>query len=127
MGGSAVKNSNYYWIDGDVKYSTEVLNSWTSATAATATYPRLSSITNTNNNQTNSFWLYSTDALRLSKIQLTYDLPRRILGSFFIRDFGVYINCSNLYTISKNRKALDLTVGNAPQMSYYNIGLTAKF
>lgn len=126
-GGSAVKNSSYYWIDGDVKYSSEVLNSWTPATAATATYPRLSSITNTNNNQTNSFWLYSTDALRLSKIQLTYDLPRSILGNSFIREFGVYINCSNLYTISKNRKALDLTFGNAPQMSYYNIGLSAKF
>lgn len=126
-GGSAVKNGSYYWIDGDVKYSTKVLNSWTPATSATATYPRLSSITNTNNNQTNSFWLYSTDALRLSKIQLTYDLPRSILGNFFIREFGVYINCSNLYTISKNRKALDLTVGNTPQMSYYNIGLSAKF
>ena len=87
-GGDGVKNGSYYWIDGDVKYSSEVLNSWTEATAATATYPRLSSITNTNNNQTNSFWLYSTDALRLSKIQLTYDFPRSILGESFVREFA---------------------------------------
>jgi TonB-linked SusC/RagA family outer membrane protein len=126
-GGNGVKNGSYYWIDGDVKYSSVVLNSWTEATAATATYPRLSSITNTNNNQTNTFWLYSTDALRLSKIQLTYDLPRNILGNSFIREFGVYINGSNLFTFSKNRKILDLTVGNTPQMSYFNIGLSAKF
>jgi TonB-linked SusC/RagA family outer membrane protein len=126
-GGNYIKSGSYYWIDGDVKYTTAVLNSWTQATAATATYPRLSSITNTNNNQSNSFWLYSTDALRLSKIQLTYDLPRSILGNMFIRDFGIYINCSNVYTFSKNRKVLDLTVGGTPQMSYYNIGLTAKF
>lgn len=126
-GGNGVKNSSYYWIDGDTKYSSEVLNSWTPATASTATYPRLSSITNTNNNQINTFWLYSTNALRLSKIQLTYDLPRKILGTSFVREFAVYINCSNLYTFSKNRKILDLTVGNTPQMSYYNIGLSAKF
>ncbi len=126
-GGSGIKNGSYYWIDGDVKYSSEVLNSWTQATASTATYPRLSSITNTNNNQTNSFWLYSTDALRLSKIQLTYDLPRNILGNSFIREFGVYINGSNLFTFSKERKILDLTVGNTPQMSYFNLGLSAKF
>jgi TonB-linked SusC/RagA family outer membrane protein len=126
-GGNGVKNGSYYWIDGDVKYSSEVFNSWTETNASTATYPRLSSITNTNNNQTNSFWLYSTDALRLSKIQLTYDLARSILGNSFIREFGVYINCSNVYTLSKYRKVLDLTIGNTPQMSYFNIGLTAKF
>jgi TonB-linked SusC/RagA family outer membrane protein len=126
-GGNGIKDGSYYWIDGDVKYSSEVLNSWTPATAATATYPRLSSITNTNNNQTNTFWLYSTDALRLSKIQITYGLPRNILGNSFVREFEVYINSSNLYTFSKSRKILDLTVGNAPQMSYFNIGLSAKF
>jgi TonB-linked SusC/RagA family outer membrane protein len=126
-GGNGVKNGSYYWIDGDVKYSTVVLNSWTPATAATATYPRLSSISNTNNNQTNSFWVYSTNALKLSKIQLTYDLPRSILGNLFIREFGVYVNASNLYTFSKNRKVLDLTVGNTPQMSYFNVGLSGKF
>ena len=126
-GGSGVKNGSYYWIDGDVKYSSVVLNSWTPATAATATYPRLSSITNTNNNQTNTFWLYSTDALRISKVQLTYDLPRNLLMKTFVRECGVYINAANLYTFSKNRKILDLTVANTPQMSYFNIGLSAKF
>jgi len=126
-GGNGIKNGSYYWIDGDTKYSSEVLNSWTPATSATATYPRLSSINNINNNQTNTFWLYSTDAFRLSKIQLTYDLPRSLLGKSFVRECGVYINGSNLYTFSKNRKILDLTVANAPQMSYFNIGLSAKF
>ena len=126
-GGDEVKDGSYYWIDGDVKYSSQVLNSWTPATAATATYPRLSSITNTNNNQTSTFWLYSTNALRLSKIQLTYDLPRNLLRKSFVRECEVYINGSNLYTFSKNRKIMDLTVGNAPQMSYFNIGLSAKF
>jgi len=126
-GGSGIKNGSYYWIDGDVKYSEVVKNSWTPATAATATYPRLSSISNTNNNQTNTFWLYSTDALRISKIQLTYDLPRNLLMKSFVRECGVYINAANLYTFSKNRKILDLTVANSPQMSYFNIGLSAKF
>ncbi|HLN21079.1 MAG TPA: SusC/RagA family TonB-linked outer membrane protein [Bacteroidales bacterium] len=126
-GGHDIKSGSYYWIDGDVKYSSEVINSWTPATASTATYPRLSSITNTNNNQTSTFWLYSTDALRLSKIQLSCNLPRNFFGNSFIREFEIYINGSNLYTLSKSRKILDLTVGNTPQMSYYNIGLSAKF
>jgi len=126
-GGSGVKNGSYYWIDGDTKYSSEVLNSWTPTSASTATYPRLSSISNINNNQTSTFWLYSTNALRLSKIQLTYDLPRNLLTKSFVRECEVYINSSNLYTFSKNRKIMDLTVANTPQMSYFNIGLSAKF
>ena len=42
FGAYGLKNSSYYWVDGDDKYSAIVRNRWTPETAATATYPPLS-------------------------------------------------------------------------------------
>lgn len=126
-GGNGVKSGNYYWVDGDKKYSTEVLNRWTEETKNTATYPRLSSQSNTNNNRYSDFWLYSTDRFNLSKVQLTYNFSQRILNDKFVKGLTVYANGSNLLTVSKNKDILDLNVGTAPQYRYYEIGFVAKF
>ncbi|PXV65838.1 hypothetical protein CLV62_10611 [Dysgonomonas alginatilytica] len=126
-GGDGIKSGNYYWIDGDKKYSTEVLNRWTEATKNTATYPRLSSQSNTNNNRYSDFWMYSTNRFNLSKVQLTYNFSQSILKDKFVKGLTVYANGSNLLTVSKNKDILDLNVGNAPYYRYYEMGLVAKF
>jgi hypothetical protein len=126
-GGNGVKNSNYYWVDGDKKYSEVVRGRWTEATKNTATYPRMSSGANKNNFQYSDFWIYSTDRFNLSKVQLTYNLPKSLLQHTFMRELGIYASGANLLTISKNREILELNVSSAPQYRYYNIGINAKF
>lgn len=126
-GGNSIKNSSYFWVSGDVKYSEAVLSRWTPATAATATYPRLSSQQSPNNFRNSDFWVYKTDRFNLSKVQLTYTLPDRLFGKSFINGLMVYASGSNLYTFSKNRELLDLSVGTTPQFKYYNAGIRAKF
>jgi hypothetical protein len=126
-GGYNLKNNNYYWVSGDVKYSEVVLNRWTESTKATATYPRLSSQQSANNFRTSDFWLYKTDRFNLSKVQLTYNLPGTILGRTFIKDVLVYVAGANLLTSSKNKEILTLAVANTPQLKYYNAGIRAKF
>lgn len=126
-GGDGLTNNNYYWVSGDIKYSDVVLNRWTEATKTTATYPRLSSQQSANNFRSSDFWLYNTNRFNLSKVQLTYNLPKKVLGKLFVNDLLVFVSGSNLYTFAQNRKILDLAVASTPQFRNYNIGIRANF
>lgn len=126
-GGYGIKNGNYFWVSGDLKYSEVVLNRWTPDTKATATYPRLSSQQSNNNFRTSDFWLYKTDRFNLAKVQLTYEIPETVFGNSFVRGLMVYVSGANLYTFSKNRDILDLNIATAPQLRHYSAGIRAKF
>lgn len=126
-GAYAMKNSSYFWMDGEDKYSINVRDSWTEETKETATYPRLTSLSSDNNFRSSDFWMYSTDRVNLSKVQLTYDFPKKILQKTFFNGLSVYALGSNLLTISENRDVMELTVGSAPQTRYYNLGVKALF
>lgn len=114
-------------MDGDDKYSAIVRNRWTPETAATATYPRLSARSSSNNFRASDYWLYKTDRFDLAKVQITYDLPKRILRNTFINELSAYVSGANLLTISKERKHMEMNVGSAPQSRFYNIGVKAVF
>ncbi|TDH23464.1 SusC/RagA family TonB-linked outer membrane protein [Segetibacter sp. 3557_3] len=126
-GGNNLRNNNYFWVSGDLKYSDVVLGRWTESTKSTATFPRLSAQQSANNFRTSDFWLYSTDRFNLSKVQLTYNLPEKVSGNALIRGLVVYVAGSNLYTFSKNREILDLSIANTPQFRNYIVGIRAKF
>lgn len=126
-GAYGVKNSSYYWVDGDDKYSAIVRNRWTKETAATATYPRLSAQNSDNNFRTSDFWMYKNNRFDLAKIQVTYDFPRHMLRKTFLTGLSAYVSGANLLTISKERKHMEMNVGSAPQSRFYNIGVKAVF
>jgi hypothetical protein len=126
-GGDGLKNNNYFWVDGDDKYSEVVWDRWTETTKATATYPRLSSSQNNNNFRNSDFWTFSTTQFNLSKVQLTYNPTGLFTGKTFFKDLGLYVSGGNLVRFSKNREVLNLTVAGAPQLRYYNAGIRAKF
>lgn len=127
FGGHAIKNGSYYWVAGDTKYSAEVRGRWTEATAATATYPRLTTGNGSNNFTTSDFWMYSTNRFDLAKVQLTYDFPKRIIHGPIVNGLSIYVSGSDLLTISKNRKIMETNIGSAPQSRFYNIGAKVTF
>jgi len=126
-GAYGMKNNSYWWVQGDGKYSAAVLNRWTQATAATATYPRLTTLSSDNNFRSSDFWLYSTNRFNLSRVQLTYNFPKQLFQHSIVQGLSVYVGGSSLLTISKEQEILDMNVGSAPQMRYYNIGFKALF
>ena len=126
-GASAFMSGDYYWVYGDKKYSEVVRGRWTPETAETATYPRLTTQTDNHNYRNSDFWMYKTNRFNLSRLQLTYDLPKQWLGNSFVRSFSVYAYASNLLTISKEREKLELNTGAAPQTRFYNIGFKIGF
>lgn len=127
FGAKGMKNSSYYWVDGEDKYSAVVRDRWTEETVATATYPRLSTLSATNNFRQSDFWMYDNNRIDLAKIQLTYDMPRQWLAKTFLKEFQVYVSGSNLLTISGEREHMEMSIGTSPQTRFYNIGLKATF
>ncbi|MGC8824559.1 MAG: SusC/RagA family TonB-linked outer membrane protein [Bacteroidales bacterium] len=127
MGGYGVKSNDYFWVDGDDKYSTVVLNRWTEQTKNTATFPRLSSLRNENNFRYSDFWLYKTDRLDISRAQLTYTLGKNTFRQGYLKELQIYIGGANLLTLSKSKEILLLNVYDAPQMTYYTLGIKGNF
>lgn len=126
-GAYAMKNSSYFWIDGEDKYSAVVRDRWTPETANTATYPRLTTQNGLNNFRSSDFWMYSTDRIDLAKIQFSYDLPQAVLGNSLFKSLNIYVSGSNLLTISSEVELMELNIGGAPQTRFYNLGVKALF
>ena len=127
FGAYGMKSSSYYWVYGDRKYSAAVRDRWTEQTAATASYPRLTTEGGANNFRNSDYWLYKSDRFDLAKVQVTYDLPEHWLRNIFIKELSVYVSGSNLLTISKERQHMEMNVGSAPQTRFYNFGVRAMF
>ena len=92
FGAYGLKNSLYYWMDGEDKYSAMARQRWTPETAATATMPRLTVSEGANNQQTSDFWMYKNDRVDLAKIQITYDMPRKWLQNKLVKEFSAYVS-----------------------------------
>lgn len=120
-------NNNYYWVYGTNKYSEIVSDRWTSETASTATYPRLSSSSNSNNFRNSTYWLYDNSYISLDRLQLSYDLSQSLSSKLMMKKFGLFIKATNVALISKNRDKMQLNVGSEPQYRTYLIGLKASF
>jgi hypothetical protein len=123
FGAYGMKNNGYYYMSGDAKYSVFARDRWTPETAATATHPRLTTLSSANNAANSTFWMYSTDRFNLRKVQLTYDFPEEMFEGKWVKALSVYLNGNDLLTISKNRKLMETSIGYAPQTRFYNLGV----
>ncbi|QDH81079.1 SusC/RagA family TonB-linked outer membrane protein [Echinicola soli] len=126
-GAYAMKTNDYFWVNGDDKYSEVVRDRWTEATKETATFPRLTTLNGANNFRNSDFWMYSTNRFDLTRVQVSYTFPSRMFGEQFLKGLDVYANGANLLTIAPNRDILEMNIGSAPQTRFYNVGIKAKF
>jgi TonB-linked SusC/RagA family outer membrane protein len=126
-GADSYIGGDYYWVDGDKKYSKYVLNRWTEETKATATYPRLTTMTSSNNFRPSTFWLYRDDYFTLQRMQLTYEFPEGVRDALLMKDFSCFLAVSNLLTFSKHRDIKELRVGGEPYYRSYTLGLKIMF
>lgn len=126
-GAAGFKSGDYYWVDGNTKYSGVVRGAWTPATAATATYPRLSSQTNANDFRTSSYWMYKDNYFEISRIQLTCHLSRRHGSSFPVKEADLFVDATGITQFSNSKKIRDLHAGSEPYYRTFSIGLNANF
>jgi hypothetical protein len=114
-------------VYGDRKYSEVVRGSWTEETKNTATYPRLTTLSGDNNFRTSDFWTFRTDNFSLSKVQLTYSLPEKIMKGTFAKGLNIFVAGYNLLMVSNNKDIMELSIGSAPQSRSFNLGVKAVF
>jgi TonB-linked SusC/RagA family outer membrane protein len=127
FGGEANRNNDYYWVDGNDKYSEIVLDRWTPETANTASYPRLSAGTNNNNFRTSTFWMYDNSYFEVKRAQLTYEFSDKVCQKLKMKNLSVNVAGSNLIELSKNSDIRQLNIGGNPQYRYFTLGLRTSF
>lgn len=79
----------------------------------------------------NTYFLRSTDYIRLKNIQISYSLPESILAPSGIKQLRIYVSGFNLATWDK-LKVMDPEASNSqgmyyPQQRIFNIGMNIKF
>jgi TonB-linked SusC/RagA family outer membrane protein len=99
-------------------------------TRATATYPRLTTTTNSNNYQTSSFWIKSGDYLRIRNVELGYTFSARVAGKLGLSKLRIFVNAVNPVTWSSLLRDyhMDPEVPNGyPPLKSFNTGVTVSF
>jgi TonB-linked SusC/RagA family outer membrane protein len=104
------------------------LGRWTPATAATATYPRVSVGTNPNNDQNSSYWIRSGNFARLKSIEIGYSLPESFSRRMKLASARCFVNGTNLFTqASFHELDPESYSGGYPLQKIVNAGITIKF
>jgi len=129
QGANGFKESNYFWVEGNRKYSEVVLNSWTPETKNTATHPRISTAANPNNHRRSDFWMYKTDFFEVNKVQLTYQLPQYIAKTVFMKRLDVFSYVTRPLIVASERQMRVLATGNSSSFNSrsFVIGVNAAF
>ena len=89
--------------------------------------PRLTSLSSSNNYRSSTFWLYKDNYFTLDRVQLTYALPTRFVENLKIQNIDLFIDGTNLFTISKYRDIRELSIGGEPYSRNFSLGLKAIF
>jgi TonB-linked SusC/RagA family outer membrane protein len=112
-------------------YANWVKNRWTPENTD-ASWPRCFNRSNeywSPGNQRNTFWLFSTDYVRLKSMEFGYSLPASITRKLSIERLRVYISGQNLLTLSKMKEIdPELNGGTSyPLQRVVNLGITLTF
>ncbi|MBD1395355.1 SusC/RagA family TonB-linked outer membrane protein [Mucilaginibacter glaciei] len=127
---SVYLNGNSYWEfqnNGFGQAYEQQLGRYTPATAATATYPRLSIGTNVNNQVFSSYWYRNANYIRLKTVQAGFTLPARYANAVKLKSLRIFITGINLLTITKLKdRDPEVYNGAYPIQKLVNLGINVK-
>ncbi len=103
------------------------LDRWTTDNKENARFPRLSTVSNSNNNQPSDIWLFSRDYFKLRNVELGVDLPQKMTQNVLKRA-RLYVRGMNLLTFAKEIDFVDPeSMLNYPTMKSFSIGISTSF
>ena len=136
LGGNTWFTGSAIWpFESKASVSQDVLNNYwsTNNTAeqnANVFYPRLSSDHSDNNYIESTYWLKSSDYLRLKNVEIGYRLPKSVNKFLGVEELRFYANAVNLITWD-HMKIFDPESPNGavnyPQMKVFNFGVHVSF
>lgn len=106
-------------------------NRWTIDNPSSV-HPRIANRSDQYYSGGNTYWLRSSDYIRLKNFELGYTIPETIGKKVGINNFRVYLNALNMFTIVNKLGVYDPETVNStgqyyPQSKILNLGLTATF
>ena len=126
-GAERILNNSYYRNNGESNYSILALDSY-SATNTSGKYPRLSTLSQANNNVSSSFWLQSANFFRLKNVELSYSVGS---SKATVKNYQFFVRGTNLFVLSENKdldpEVINAGVTNYPIYSTYSFGAAVKF
>lgn len=136
LGGYTWFTGSAIWpFESKASVAKDVLNNyWSSKSTeeenANAFYPRLSSDHSDNNYINSTYWLKSSDYLRLKNVEIGYRFPKATNKFLGIEELRLYANGVNLITWD-HMKIFDPESPNGainyPQMKVFNLGVHVSF
>ena len=104
------------------------LGRFTPATAATATYPRLSIGTNSNNQTFSTYWFRKADYMRVKNLQIGFTLPARYANAVKLKSLRLFASGTNLFTVTSLKGGVDPEDYNGlyPIQKLFNLGINVK-
>lgn len=113
---------------------------YTPNTTAITTQQYYNAITTANNLGINEEFLYDATNVRLRNVQLSYNLPRSVLGNSVVQNARIFASCNNVWMIHSKMDGLDpestfatgtnaigFENGAPPTMRSFIFGLTIGF
>ncbi|MHA7111659.1 SusC/RagA family TonB-linked outer membrane protein [Sunxiuqinia elliptica] len=99
-------------------------------TRAEATYPRLSTMGNSNNYINSTFWMKNGDFIKLRNVELGYTIPKALGSKLGLAEARFFVSGANLLTLSSLLDDYNIdpeTMSGYAAMKSMNIGVTVNF
>jgi TonB-linked SusC/RagA family outer membrane protein len=105
-------------------------NRWTIDNPSSV-HPRIANRNDQWYSTNNTYWLRSTDYIRLKNIELGYTVPNALISKIGLSNLRMYVNGFNMFTLDK-LKLFDPETDSAtgyyyPQQKIVNVGIVAAF
>lgn len=119
--------SYFYAFQNNGKISEMALNHWTTETAGTADYPRLSSENNLNNYQSSTFWQRNGNFMKLRNLEIGYTFTKGLTDRIGISKARIYLNGTNLFSFDALEFSDPETIYGYPPVRTVSLGANLQF
>jgi TonB-linked SusC/RagA family outer membrane protein len=131
--------TGFYQSFSGAGLSAITLDSWTPEKGNSASTPIIETASNfSTNTQANSWYVEDGSYLRLRNLQINYNVPSNILNKFGAKSLRVFVQGTNLFTITKYTgkdpevasnvdTVLGVDIGNFPATQIWSLGLHLGF
>jgi TonB-linked SusC/RagA family outer membrane protein len=119
--------SRYHAFQNNGQINEMALGRWTSQTAGSATYPRLSADNNQNNYRFSSFWQQDGSFIKLRVVEIGYTFSDNLIKKIHLSHAKVFINGTNLFTIDNIKEGDAEALYGYPQIRTISGGIKVQF
>lgn len=129
-GGSVILNNKYYWNTGEDGYSVLAKDSYHPVRNPEGKFPRLTTTAGSNSYRSSTYWLESSDFLRLKDLEVSYTI-NNYTGKGIVKKCKFFVRGNNLFVLSKIKdldpELLNAGVTNEPVFRTITGGVKVSF